>query len=187
MGKNIIKVLGGLLLVIGAIVLKVGFKNMGSDLVKDSLKSQYQNSDSTAVDSVEDEGLENPVTIKLGDNDVFTLYPDGTAKELDSEVPMNWQELEGSSQGETYSFIYVYEMEDTSKPRYILTDDEMGFKFWQGLTNLSDFVTTSTGQSGEEIYGDISTNLLVTAIKASKKNRQYLWYKYTCEEATDEQ
>ncbi|KDR52812.1 hypothetical protein [Hoylesella loescheii] len=176
MGKKIMSVLS-VLLVIGAVAIKC----LGPDLVKEAIKSEYKKNASTAIVGEEGASLDKPVTFKLGEDDVFTLYPDGTAKKMDSDTPLNWEELEGSSEGEKYSFIYVYEMEDTSRPRYFLTEDETGLKFSFYPRDLDDFVGMTIGQND----GDISTNLLVSAIKVSKKNKACKWEKYICKEGEE--
>ena len=72
-------------------------------------------------------------------------------------------------------------MEDTSRPRYFLTEDETGLKFSFYPRDLDDFVGMTIGQND----GDISTNLLVSAIKVSKKNKAYKWEKYICKEGEE--
>ncbi|QUB90126.1 hypothetical protein [Prevotella denticola] len=183
MRKNIITVLS-VLLVIGAIAMKF----MGPKLVKEAIKSEYKNKDRTTVDSEseaeEEISSDSPLTFKLEDRNsyrIFTLYPDGTAKELDNETLLNWQEMEGSSRGETSSFIYVYEMEDTSKPRYILADNGTGYVF-HSFETLDEFVT---GHYDGDIDGDISANLLVSAIKRSQERYPERWHKYIYKEGEE--
>lgn len=182
MRKNIII---SILLVIGVIIMK----SIGSELVKEAIKSEYKNKDRTTVDSEseaeEEISSDSPLTYKLEDGNTYsiiTLYPDGTAKLLDSETLLNWQEMEGSSRGETSSFIYVYEMEDTSKPRYILADNGTGYVFSWGNETLDEFVT---GHYDGDIDGDISANLLVSAIKRSQERYPERWHKYIYKEGEE--
>ena len=166
MRKNIITVLS-VLLVIGAIAMKF----MGPKLVKEAIKSEYKNKDRTTVDSEseaeEEISSDSPLTFKLEDRNsyrIFTLYPDGTAKELDNETLLNWQEMEGSS-----------------KPRYILADNGTGYVF-HSFETLDEFVT---GHYDGDIDGDISANLLVSAIKRSQERYPERWHKYIYKEGEE--
>ncbi len=171
MGKKIMSVLS-VLLVIGAIVMKC----YGPDLVKEAIKSEYKEGKGES----EEDAIQLPATVKIDGEKPFILYDDGTARQLDSDTPLNFQVMEGSIYGEDYSFIYVYKMEDTSKPKYILTEDDSAYVF--GIMDLNYFMEVGTGYGTDEIDGDISADLLYTAIKNYKKRSPNSWKKCVYEE-----
>lgn len=112
--------------------------------------------------------------------ETVTLFPDYTAQLKDDEnLPLNWQIMEGVVGGEPFRFIYIYKMEDTSKPYAFLLENGYYRNTWGGTEigetgSLNDLIFWETNQ---EVNSDVPINLFCRVLKNSFKKHPDDWIK----------